>query len=265
MKIINATLPRTLKGIDLYVFADFHIGDSFCDIGRVKTLIEDVKNNKNAYCILNGDIINNATKTSISDSYAEELTPMEQLTKFTYLFEPIKDKIIAVTQGNHEKRTYNKEGIDITRLVCKQLGIEDKYSATGALIFLRVGETLKSAKETNGSGLKRQICYTIYATHGSGGGRKEGAKIIRLADMASIIDTDLYIHGHSHLPMIMRQSYYRVDPRNNACAIVDKLFVNTSSQLNYGGYGQSLEFKPTSKESPIIYLNGTKKEFKAKL
>ena len=43
----------------------------------------------------------------------------------------------------------------------------------------------------------RQMCYTIYTTHGRGGGRKEGAKAIRLADMASIVDADIYIHSHA--------------------------------------------------------------------
>ena len=33
------------------------------------------------------------------------------------------------------------------------------------------------------------------------------AKAIRLADMASIVDADIYIHSHTHLPMIMKQAY----------------------------------------------------------
>jgi hypothetical protein len=48
-------------------------------------------------------------------------------------------------------------------------------------------------------------------------------------------------------------------------ALVDKLFVNTAANLGYGGYGEAGEFKPSSKDSPVIYLNGRKKEFKAKL
>lgn len=101
--------------------------------------------------------------------------------------------------------------------------------------------------------------------HGSGGGRKEGAKAIRLADMASIIDVDIYIHSHTHLGMIMKQGFHRIDVRNNAVALVDKLFVNTASNLNYGGYGEAGEFKPSSKDTPVIYLNGTRKDFQAKL
>lgn len=46
---------------------------------------------------------------------------------------------------------------------------------------------------------------------------------------------------------------------------MDKLFVNTAATLNYGGYGQTLEFKPVSKDNPIIRLSGVKKEFTARL
>lgn len=100
---------------------------------------------------------------------------------------------------------------------------------------------------------------------GGGGGRKEGAKAIRLADMASIVDTDVYLHAHTHLPMVMKQAFYRASPSTRSCALVDKLFVNTAANLGYGGYGQAMEFKPSSKESPVIYLDGRHREMKATL
>jgi hypothetical protein len=102
--------------------------------------------------------------------------------------------------------------------------------------------------------------------HGSGsGGRKEGGKVNRLADMASIIDTDIYIHSHTHLPLVMKQGFHRIDTRNSTVACVDKLFVNTSANINYGGYGEAGEFKPSSKETPVIYLDGVAKNFIARL
>ena len=265
MEIIKATLPREHDSIELHVFADEHIGDEHSDVKRVMERIEYVKNTPNAYCILNGDIIDNATKTSIGDTYTQVFNPMEQLARAVELFSPIKDKILCITHGNHENRTYKKEGINLSRLIANQLGLSDRYSSTSAVLFIRVGENSKGYKETNGSGNLRQICYTVYVLHGSGGGRKEGAKAIRLADMASVIDTDIYIHSHTHLPMIMKQGFHRIDPRNNAVALVDKLFVNTAANLDYGGYGEAQEFKPSSKDTPTIYLNGTKKEFKARL
>ena len=217
-----------------------------------------MKNTPNAYCILNGDIVDNATKTSIGDTYTQEFNPMEQLQKAVEMFSPIKDKILCITHGNHENRTYKKEGINLSYLIAAQLGLQDRYTPTSAVIFLRFGKGNKHLHD-------RKISYTIYALHGSGGGRKEGAKAIRLADMASIIDTDIYIHSHTHLPMVIKQAFHRIDVMNSTVAIVDKLFVNTAANLKYGGYGEAEEFKPSSMDTPVIYLNGKKKEFNARL
>ena len=258
MKIIKIDLPTELEQIELHIFADEHIGDEHSDMKRLLERIEYVKNTPHAYCILNGDLLDNATKTSIGDSYTQTLSPMDQLEKAVELFGPIQDKIICITHGNHEARTYRKEGINLSALIATQLGLQDFYTPTSATIFLRFG---KGSQHVHG----RKIRYTIYTLHGSGGGRKEGAKAIRLADMASIIDADIYIHSHTHLPMVMRQAFYRIDVSSSTVTLVDKLFVNTAANLNYGGYGEAGEFKPSSKETPVIYLSGRKKAFKAKL
>lgn len=265
MRVIKVDLPRDISMLEIHTFADEHIGDEHCDLKRLVERIEYVKNTPNAYCILNGDILDNATKTSIGDTYTQEFNPMEQLQRANELFLPIKHKILCVTHGNHENRTYKKEGINLSYLIAKQLGLEDKYSPTSAVLFVRFGRLTNGRKENNGSGLPRKVCYTIYVLHGSGGGRKEGAKAIRLADMASIIDTDIYIHSHTHLPMIMKQGFHRIDTCNSAVAHVDKLFVNTAANLKYGGYGEAGEFKPSSMDTPVIFLSGSKKEFTAKL
>ncbi len=258
MKTIKISLSKELKSVEIHTFSDWHIGDKACDIEAIKEQISHISNTPNAYVICNGDLMNNATKNSVSDCYAEAIPPMEQLGTLVELLEPIRDKILMLTQGNHEARTYRSDGIDLTALLSKQLGLYDRYVREGGVLFLRFGET-------NRHNHGRHLCYTIYCTHGSGGGRKEGAKAIRLADMASIVDTDIYIHSHTHLPMVMKQNFYRIDTHNSVVAEVSKLFVNTSARLKYGGYGQTYEFKPSNTTSPIIYLSGTKKGFTARL
>lgn len=264
MKVIKSDLPEELTHIELHIFADEHMGDENCDMQRLKERIKYIEDTPNAFCVINGDIMDNATKTSIGDTYTQTINPMEQIANAVEIFSPIKHKILAISHGNHEARTYRKEGIDLSAIMAVRLDLIDKYTPTSALLFLRFGKST-CRKESNGSGKYRKICYTLYMLHGSGGGRKEGAKAIRLADMASIVDTDIYIHSHTHLGMIMKQGFYRIDPRNNTVAFVDKLFVNTASNLNYGGYGEAQEFKPSSKQTPVIYLNGRKKEMNATL
>ena len=265
MKIIKIDLPREFERVELHTFADEHFGDPHSDKKRLLQRIEHVKNTPHAYCILNGDIIDNATRTSIGDTYAQVCSPMDQLQRAVAMFAPISEKILCITHGNHEDRTYRKEGIDISALIARQLGLSDRYTPTSAALFIRFGEEASKRKETNGSGKYRRICYTVYVLHGSGGGRKEGAKAIRLADMASIIDADIYIHSHTHLPMIMKQAFHRIDTKNSTAMLVNKLFVNTAANLDYGGYGEVAAFKPTSKDTPVIYLDGTHKAFEARL
>ena len=258
MKAIKIELPRNLLSMEIHTFADLHIGDRACDMEMIRERINRVKETENAYAILNGDIMNNATKTSVSDSYAEDVPPMRQLETFVELFEPIRDRIMILTQGNHENRTYKKEGIDLTAVAAKELGLFDRYAKFGGVLFIKLGEHSCHRR-------MKPVTYSIHVTHGTGGGRKEGAKAIRLADMASIVDADIYIHSHTHLPMVMKQGFFRTDISNGVVKCVDKLFVNTSAQLDYGGYGQEYEFKQSSKQCPVIYLSGRRKEFTAKL
>ena len=174
-----------------------------------------------------------------------------------WFWEPIKDKILAVLPGNHENRIYRSDGIDITEMMCAQLGL-DCYAPTGAFIYVRFGRL--SAHKHN-----RKVCYTIYATHGSGAGRTEGAKIKRLSDLAAICDADVYIHSHTHLPAVFKTVYFRPDPTKNSVYEVSRLFVNTGAALDYGGYGEALGFKPASTETPLIKLCGTQKRAAAVL
>ena len=261
MKVIRADLSSDIELLELHIFADEHIGDDNCDLDRLKARIAHVANTPNAYCVLNGDILDYASRSSIGDIETREFNIMGQLEKAVELFSPIKDKILAITNGNHENRGYKKEGFDISKIIAAQLGIVERYTPTAAVVFLRFGKGINKGK---GRG-REPLLYVISLLHGSGGGRKEGAKAIRLADMANIVDADIYIHSHTHLPMVMKQGFLRTNYNSSSVTNVTKLFVNSASNLNYGGYGEAGEFKPNSKDTPVIYLNGRKKEAQARL
>lgn len=255
MKVIKCDLPKEHKELQILALADWHMGDPRSDFRRIQEWLKYLEETPNAYAILNGDLMDCATRSSIGDIYSTALQPMQQLKRCVELFEPVKHKILAVCGGNHEHRIYRQDGIDVSAMMCAQLGI-DCYAETGAYLFVRFGELSSHSH-------KKKICYTIYAQHGSGGGRKEGGKIQRLADLAQICDADVYLSGHTHLPAVMKLGYYRTDPQNSSVAHVTKLFVNTSSTLEYGGYGEAQGYKPTSTDTPIIILDGTRKKMSA--
>ena len=253
MHTVRIDGPIEWQTCNVYPLADWHIGDIHCSQAEIDAQIEMVKSDPYGLVVLNGDLMNTAVRSSVSDIYGEQMKPMEQILHLVGLLKPIADRIICATTGNHEERIYRDDGVDIMRLVCRELGIEDRYHPDGVLVFLRFGAVRSHKSKGYRNGVQRRL-FTLYATHGAGAGRKEGAKAIRLADMAATVDADVYIHSHSHLPMILSESYFRVNVGNSSAQEVEKLFVNTGSSLMYGGYGQRKEFKPNSRRNPIIHL-----------
>lgn len=262
MYSVRADFPTDWPHANIYTLADLHIGDPHCSTEEVFARVEQIKNDPYGMCVCNGDLMNTALRNSVSDVYGELLTPMEQITYLVNLLRPIASKIIGVSAGNHESRVFRNDGLDTMRLVCRELGIEEKYAPEGILIFLRFGTRAQKDQHLKENRNPRQW-YSIYATHGSGGGRKEGAKAIRLADMASIVDADLYIHSHTHLPMVQKHGYFRTDSSNCKTKMVTRLFVNTGAALEYGGYGQSQEYKPASLATPFVKLEAKQKRMSA--
>ena len=266
MKVINVNLSRDLKNIKIITVADWHIGNPTCNYQLIEEELNYIKTNEDVYVILNGDILENITKTSLGDIYTQQMSPMEQLHKAVELLYPIKDKILCITSGNHCDRSYKTDGVDLMRVVARELGIEDKYSNASCVLFVRLGESEKNLKETNGSGKRRQICYTLYVVHGLSGGGSIGAKSNTVAKLQGIIDTDIYVMSHLHSPNTFKESYYRVDTRNNTVALVDKLFVISGAKLDWNGsYAEKKSIKPSSLVNPIITLDGRKKHFTAHL
>ena len=252
MKAIKVDLPTDLKEIELLVIADYHYADPHSDHDLIKEDIKYLQTHDNAYCVLAGDLFDCALKSSLGDVYVN-LSPMEELKQVTELLQPIAHKVIGVVGGNHEARHYKTNGIDMTRLLCRQIGVENLYSSDTALIFLRFGCDCGRTHH------RRPILYTIYLTHGAGGGRKEGGKIQRLADLGDIVDADIYLAGHTHLPASLKMSFARPSASNNSITYCTKLFVNSASKLSFGGYGDIGGYKPSAKDTPIVVLSGERK------
>lgn len=258
MKPIKIDLSADFKEIKVLPVGDYHLGDPQSDYKKIQADLEYIKNNDDVFFIANGDLMNSAIKSSISDCYGETLSPMQELQECVKLFQPIADKCLCCVPGNHEMRHYKTNGVDMTWLFCKELNIEERYSPTTAVVFLRFGRLAGGQNAHN-----RKACYTIYVAHGTSGGRREGSKINRLADLSSIVDTDIYLVGHSHLPAIFKERFARPNMANSSITYCDKLYLNTSAKLNYGGYGDYGGFKVPSTDTPVIILNGCKKEMRA--
>lgn len=252
MKVIKRDLGEQFKNIKVLALSDLHIGDSLCNLKLIKSVLEEVKNSPNTFIILNGDLMNNSIKNSVSSIYDEALSPMEAIVKLTNLLEPIKDRILVIHPGNHEWRSYKEDGIDIIRLVARQLGIEDRFSDGWWYLYLTLGMGNK----------QRPIMYTITGVHGYGGGRKNGGKINNLVEMSDKVIADVYVMGHTHTPIMTRNSIFVPDYQHKCLVQKDKYYLMTNSFLEYGGYGEQYGFTPSTTEHQEMILDGTKKLIK---
>ena len=256
MKLIEQKLPAKHKSIELEIFADLHIGSKKCNMSLINERIKRVKENDNVYCILLGDIINNSTKTSVGDVYEEPLSPMEQMKLACSLFEPIKDKILAITAGNHERRSYRTEGTDLTWFLARQLGKEDCYDYAACVLLVRFGANTRHTRASKKDYDYRPTSYSLYISHGDGqGGITMGAKANGLQRRGSIIDADVIVTGHTHQPLTFRTMEYRI--RTNGIPHIEEheqVYVNASSTLEYEEYAEIKGMRPSSVKSPVIVL-----------
>lgn len=268
MKFVKCDLPAEYKTLEIEIFSDLHLGSKKCDVNLIKRRIERVRTKENARAILVGDIMNTALKNSKSDVYEDTLSPNDQLKFAVSLFEPIKDKIIGITDGNHENRVLKETSISPMAQLAVQLGLVDYFDSISCLLFIRFGSqinhgnprarrTVENSRKNTHTG--RKICYTLYMTHGSGGGGTVGSSANRLSKRGEVVDADIIVSGHTHKEMYFSQASYKVDPQNNSAYLKEQIFVNGGSTLDYEGYAEQIGCKPTTKRTPTIILNGTSK------
>ena len=140
MKVIKQDLSEEIDKLTIIPISDVHIGDKTADLKAFKETLDRIQKEPNTYTILNGDLCNVALKNSKSDVYSDELTPMQQVLQVIKFLEPIKDKILVMSNGNHEDRITKDTNIDVLYLVAKQLQIEQVYSPSWWYLYLSFGK-----------------------------------------------------------------------------------------------------------------------------
>lgn len=246
-------VPTDLTALDevrIYILGDLHIGSKKFNLKQFNERISTIVNDDKGRVILLGDLINNSTKTSVGDVYSEPLSPMEQMKLAVNLIKPIKDKIIAVVSGNHERRSYKTEGLDLTYFLAAELGLVDKYNYTSDLLLIKYGST------SNGKAYN----ISLYCTHGDGnGGKLIGGKANGLSKRGQIVNADIIVTGHTHTPIVFSEASYLIDKRHTSVNLHNQLFVNCGASLDYEEYAEMVGMRPSSTSQPVITLatNGT--------
>lgn len=227
---------------------DMHIGTPLFDRRLAEDVIGFIKDTPNAYAVIVGDIINAATKTSISNIYEDVLTPQESKKLAVKLLKPISNKILAVVSGNHDKRIWKESGSDVVEDIAMILGVEDRYDHNGILLQVKTGLYRNRGK----------LRYTLYMTHGTGGGRTSGSKINVLKRASEIVLADVYIIGHVHTPLFTSDVIH-VPAANGKIIEFKRFYVSTASFLRWGEYAEEKMLSPSAAVFPKIVLSGTER------
>jgi len=72
------TLPKTLADVRLVILSDLHYGNPYCSQKHFLRTVDWIAKTENAYCLLNGDLCEAATRNSVGDVYDQIVTPKAQ-------------------------------------------------------------------------------------------------------------------------------------------------------------------------------------------
>jgi len=110
---------------------------------------------------------------------------LEQVRKFCIDIEPIKNKCIGISTGNHEETIQKKHHVDPSREIAYRINVP--YAGYCSLTRIHI----------QGGGRRHSV--VLFAHHGYGAGRRHGAQINKIEDAMRIAPSaDIYAMGHVH-------------------------------------------------------------------
>ena len=234
----------------MFPVSDMHIGDILFDHVMFQRFVTYIMEESNRFIVLNGDIINNNLRNSQGSPYEDVISPNDQKKEAKRMLLPMRDRILCMNGGNHEARTKKEAGLDVTEEIAEFLGVP--YNEDENCLRISLGRTPKNSKD--------KVHYTVYVTHGSGGGKKAGGALNNLEDLSKNILADVYIMGHTH-KRIGHKALIRVpDLRTKKLKYMEQLYVCASSWLTYGGYAVQKLYRPQVVGAHPIFLDGRIKE-----
>ena len=241
------------KDITIIPIADVHLGAPECMEQEFIKFVDTVKDRKDVWFCLLGDLVSNGVKNSVTNIYEEVYRPCTQKKMMAKILEPIADRILCAVNGNHERRS-GKE-VDDSPLydICAKLDIEDRYRENIAFMKLQFGDRGMNGYE--------RPTYTIVCSHGSGGGAMTGAGINKNERFSAYIDNlDAFISGHTHRPAVTQPGKIYIDTRNNLVSVKPFKVITSTSWLKSGGYSFQKLLTPTSHALQTLTLRGDRKE-----
>lgn|GEM_PF-1538929 len=188
------------KPIKIVAFSDLHIGHAEHSLKYLRKFLQPHLEDPNTYflglgdhidCIIPSDL-KRFDMTTIHPDMRQDLRAGAlldlQVEEFCRVFEPIRDRIIGLTMGNHEANILRRYGTDCHARICDRLRVENLGYSFLMVLVLRMA---------NPRGRVRTV--RLFGHHGWGGAsRTQGGQVTKFARAMEQWDADVYLFGHSH-------------------------------------------------------------------
>lgn len=244
--------------VTIIPISDVHLGSPECMEQDFIAFIDTIKDKPNTYLILGGDLLDNGTKSGLTNPFRATMPPSVQKKEVANILKPVKDKILCMVCGNHERRSGKDADDDPCYDIAAILGIDERYRENIAFVNIQLGKHENAGSRTDGY---HRPSYTLVVTHGAGGGILTGGAVNRAERFGYVIDgMDALILGHTHKPYTTQPSKISIDVRNDKVSFKPFKVISMTSWLSYGGYAAQKMLLPTSHCLQTLTLRGNKKE-----
>lgn len=201
MKIIKKCLPKTYE---LVLESDCHLGNPCVDEDNIKYLVDYVGSRKNCFMTNIGDNIEAISPTDKRFSFSDTKykSAHEQADAFIKLHLPIKNNIIAIGDGNHEKKLWNT--FQVGRYISEELGVPFGDYAYKLMVY--------SEPDMN-------VQHKMYFNHGSRNFNSRNPNpIVAEANMKNSLKNICNTYGHGDCNLIAVGHVHKsliVEPTHN--------------------------------------------------
>jgi len=175
------------KRIKIYFIGDKHEGHEESDTPALLKTVKQIAKERNSYVILMGDLIEMAIKTNMTDS--QIFRTQHQLATFIHTIRPILHKVIAVIEGNHERRIETIDYLNDALMLHLPNAVYLGYEG-----FLNIKQRV-----FHKDGCPEHYNTLIYLHHGTGGSQNPEyflKKLIFQVGIGGIADVIAVAHIH---------------------------------------------------------------------
>jgi len=250
VKVVQRSFPEA-KEIHLLPLGDLHWDSRYSNHSLIERKIQEIKEN-NYLTLLIGDTFDKLFfNWLLKEQQGDDLNIA--LVTVANLFKPIRDNILLIMDGNHEKGMEKKTGFNMAEALANILEIP--FVRGLGVLHLRVGRFKNSKKENH------MNSYVGLIAHGYGGGRTKGAKANKAAALGDIMENcDFSIMGHVHDPNLIPNSRLCYDPRAKTVYAREVRNVILSSFQKYSNYAQESFMRPSPQLEYLMTFDGIYKK-----